>query len=461
MRSVPYFAYVVCGLALGVVLYLCWRANARGRVDSEQDESFVSPIPLDPPRAPCNVDFGSLVQDQFLAENANRGSHKCQHQYPDPTVFGGEIRMQQSPNRFVFCTSKDASQMDKCPAECTDGGCVSLQSEADNITNATRKKTKQFIKSLNQFEDLQFGPMRNLFDGVSLPMASEYAEEEEETEGITLVPGVYPTLKAELARREALIRELDNLQTDIQTATDALAKVKPHAYAQSVCKTSHPSVTKPIRGMKHYYYRDAGVASKTPPTDKYDIQYSNTPDPNGYSCFTQTPNSKLYAKWLNFNDIDGKICNYIRTNANTIGKVLVDDIRTKCEANNKCREQIKEINPKSPDVNQQWRNVIASDTAPSKHYKAFPKIPAFHVDDKTNQKCWTQGPTNKLKRKEQYIYRYINSPVPSNIRGTAQENAYAASVKPFKDLYKKLQCARLPKYPPDDAYNYILVNQCT
>lgn len=241
MRSVPYLAYVVCGLALGVVLYLCWRANARGGVDSEQEESFVSPISLDPPRAPCNVDFGSLVQDQFLAENSNQGSNKCQHQYPDPTVFGGEIRMQQSPNRFVFCTSKAASQLDKCPAECTGGGCISLQSEADNITNATRKKTNQFIKSLNQFEDLQFGPMRNLFDGVSLPPASEYAEEVQ-TEGVTLIPGVYPTLKAELARREKLIREMDSLQTDIQTAADAITKVTPHVNAQETCLKTHEAL---------------------------------------------------------------------------------------------------------------------------------------------------------------------------------------------------------------------------
>ena len=239
MRSVPYLAYVVCGLALGVVLYLCWRANAHRGVDSEQ-EGFASLAQLDPPTAPCNVDFGSLVQDQFLAENANRGSNTCTHQYPDPTVFGGEIQMQQSPNTFVFCTNKEASQLDKCPAECTDGGCVSLQSEADNITNATRKKTNQFIKSLNKFEDNQFGPMRDLFDGVGPPPASDYAEAEDD--GPALVRGVYPTLKTELARREALIREMDSLQTDIQTATDAVTKVKPHVAAQKTCVKTHEAL---------------------------------------------------------------------------------------------------------------------------------------------------------------------------------------------------------------------------
>lgn len=458
MRSVPYLAYVVCGLALGVVLYLCWRANARGGVDSEQEESFVSPIQLDPPTAPCNVDFGSLVQDQFLAENANQGSNKCQHQYPDPTVFGGEIRMQQSPNRFVFCTSKAASQLDKCPAECTGGGCISLQSEADNITNATRKKTNQFIKSLNKFEHLQFGPMRNLFEGVSLPPASEYAEEEgEQTEGLTLIPGVYPTLKVELARREALISEMDSLQTDIQTATDAVNKLKKHVDQQSLCEMTHPSALNPIPGMKSHYYKDSGVANphQEPPTKDHS-RYAGVA--HGYSCFTGTPDSKKYAKWLNYNDIDGKTCAKVlklKPAGGLISHGLIDDdIRTKCEANQKCREQIKSIHPKSSDVNKQWRNVIAKDTAPSKHYDTFPKIPAFDVGDKANQKCWTLGPTNKLKKSEQNMHTYIHSPVPVSSHAVA-----TAHHKNVRNILKKQQCERLLQYPSDDAYDHILY-QC-
>lgn len=455
MRSVPFLAYVVCGLALGVVLYLCWRANAHKDVDSEQEEGFTL-AQLDPPTAPCNVDFGSLVQDQFLAENANHGSNKCSHQYPDPTVFGGEIRMQQSPKTFVFCTSKDASHLDKCPAECEAGGCVSLQSEADNITRATRNKTKQFIKSLNQFEHRQFGPMRNLFDGV-IPQASEYAEAEAEAEDEgpppMLIQGVHPTLKAELARRRALIHEMNSLQTDIQTASDALEKVTPHAKAQHTCEVKHSPVSPTIRGMQFStiggiqppYYKDSGVASQSPPTD-YDLKYATTDD--GYSCFTQTPDSKKYAKWLDMNDIDGKVCKKIVRNASTLGKLLVDDIRTKCEANQKCREQIKLIHPPSTEINQHWRNVIANDTPPNMH-KKFPKIPAFDIRDKSDHKCWTLGPTNKLKIKEKREYISNNRPVRS------WNAAYKFLHKSLQKYNQKKQCDRLSKYPSHPAYNYI------
>ena len=239
MRSVPNLAYVVCGLALGVILYLLWRCSAHVSVHGK--EGLTSPTEIDPPTAPCNVDYGSLVQDQFLAENANRGSNTCTHQYPDPTVFGGSIRMQQSPQQFVFCTSKEASRLKTCPTDCEAGGCVSLQSEADDITNVTRKKTKQFIDSLDKFENRQFGPMRDLFDGVGQPSASAYSETEQ-GESSTLVKGVYPTLKTELARREKLIREMDNLQTDIQKATDAVAEVTPHVAAQKTCVKTHEAL---------------------------------------------------------------------------------------------------------------------------------------------------------------------------------------------------------------------------
>ena len=269
MRPVPHLAYIVCGLALGVVLYLFWRSTT-GLYNKH--EKFASPTQLDPPTAPCNVDFGSLVQDQFLAENANRGNNTCAHQYPDPTVFRDEIRMQQNPNTFVFCTSKDASRLDECPAECTDGGCISLQSEADDITNATRKKTNQFIKSLNQFEDRQFGPMRNLFDGVSLPPDSEYAEDID-TEP-PLVQGVYPTLKAELARREKLIREMDSLQTDIQTAADAITKVTPHVNAQKTCLKAHEALYTDIAA------NTSAVEGLTPRTPQAISTVGG-----GYSCY--------------------------------------------------------------------------------------------------------------------------------------------------------------------------------
>lgn len=325
MRSTRCVAYGLLGLTLGIILFLLWRGDKR--TSRERFQSTLTGV--DPPSNPCNADFGSLVQDQFLSENANRGNKQCPHQYPDPTVFGNEIRMQRGPDKFFFCTGADASNPDlKCPVDC-ESGCISFQSEVDSITNATAKKVTDFETSLGQFESKQFNPMKRMFEGPTANPAVPTA--------------VHPTITNELERRDQLIMEMNSLHQQIQTATDEVAKVSKHVNAQNVCAAQLQAVSAP--GMKTHYWKDGGVASQQTPksdsTKDYDLQYTSATIDGGYSCFTQTPNSSKYAKWLDSKDTNGSFCDQIVKTSNTAG-LITKDIMTKCQANQKkAQDQLK------------------------------------------------------------------------------------------------------------------------
>ena len=233
MRFAPLFAYVVLGLALGIALYFAVRSS----------EAFANP-----PTLPCNVDSGSLVQDQWYEQNANQGNTGCDHTYVDATVFGGGLGLEKGPDQLLFCDSADPKS------------CTSFQATSDRITKKTKDRARQFEKNLATLDRAMYQPAQGEFrqaDGRLRNTLNKY--------------------KQALKERETLIQTARAYDSHIDT-------LKRHKNAQQLCTNTNGQ-----------YWKDV-VASDKAPSKAHKL--TGTDDPlglslgvDGYKCWTTGPTS--------------------------------------------------------------------------------------------------------------------------------------------------------------------------
>lgn len=232
MRFTPLFAYVVLGLALGIALYLAVRSS----------EAFANP-----PTLPCNVDSGSLVQDQWYEQNANQGNTGCDHTYVDATVFGGGLALEKGPDQLLFCDSADPKS------------CTSFQATSDRITKKTKDRVQQFETHLGTLDRDVYQPAQGEFrraDGRLRNTLNKY--------------------KQALKKREALIQTAKAYDTRIDT-------LKRHKNAQEMCMKTNGQYWEDVVASK------SGAPSKAHKLTGTDDPLGLSPGVDGYRCWTTGP----------------------------------------------------------------------------------------------------------------------------------------------------------------------------
>lgn len=293
-RFIPLMVYALLGVAIGIGMFILWRkysSNTRHRVF---EESFnVQNMDNDPPKAPCNLKFGSLVQDQVLEKNANQGNKNCSHYYSDPTILNGNIEIQPGPQKLLFCTAdKSPASVSDCLGECPSGHCLSLQSEADTITADTTSVVNKFQKNLSAFEKKVFNNIQTTFDGPTV--TGVVVQNTSPTNPSTKCPtanmkGVKNRIDYGLCRRGELKTYAQQVTEEIKAYDKAVPVIRKHVEAQQACMN--------VNNNGHLWYNV--VASKTKPTEDANatfFQPQSTPtkpimfplgQPNSsYQCWT-------------------------------------------------------------------------------------------------------------------------------------------------------------------------------
>ena len=248
-RFIPLLAYALLGVAIGIVAFILWQqstSTAQPRVSAESFnvQTGAGVGALDPPEFPCNLKYGSLVQDQFLERNANQGNKTCSHYYQDPTILNENMEVQAGPEKLLFCTA-DASpaSVSNCFGECKSGHCLSLQSEANTINKDTFSMTNKFEKNLNQFKQQVFRNIRTTFDG---PQGAAGApavgvQGAPITNPATTCPtanmkGVKNRIDYGLCRRGELKLYAQQITDEIKAYDKAMPAIHKHVEAQKACE---------------------------------------------------------------------------------------------------------------------------------------------------------------------------------------------------------------------------------